>query len=171
MAVSDESAGKPKPDWLAIRRQYESSDISQRDLARLLGISESTMMKRAMREKWKQNAKLVQLTANDLAAEIDKKVKGKLREELAPWIEEQRVRFTKRGFHVADRGMNRVVEMMDSTPDPDAKEEAFISKAAETYHRIGRVALGMSDGTAPGGSINLSILTNQAAVQVVSHDS
>lgn len=165
MAVSDVSQAKAKPDWLAIRREYETTAISQRKLAKLRNIPYGTLFKRAMREKWRQHAKSVKKTTIDLEAEINERALARVRDDLAPWIEEQKVKFTKRGFHLASNGISRVERMFDSDSPLDAKEESYISKAAETYHRMGRVALGMGDGSSTG-SINLNILTNQAAVQV-----
>lgn len=165
--MSEANGSTPERDWIAIRHEYEATTISRRKLAVKHTIPYGTLEKRAKREGWMQNAKLVRKSVSALEAKIEEKTRVLVDRQMAPWIEEQKIKFTKRGFKVADRGIKRVVKMMDAKPDPDAKEEAFISKAAETYHRIGRVALGMSDGSPVGGVFNLGILTNHAAVQFV----
>ena len=40
-------------DWIDIKNEYINTGISQRKLAKKYGISESTLMQKAMREKWK----------------------------------------------------------------------------------------------------------------------
>lgn len=120
-------------------------------------------MKRAMNEKWRQNSQIVKKAIGDLEAEVESRVEKRVKEELAPWIEEEKVKFTKRGVKVANRGMNRIEKLFKSVPN--AKDESYISKAAESYHRIGRTALGMNDDHAPGGAFTISVLANHAAVQ------
>lgn len=43
-------------DWIKLRQEYESSEISLKDLAVKYGVSESTMRSRKNREKWQRNA-------------------------------------------------------------------------------------------------------------------
>ena len=45
-------AGKPVRDWIAIRNEYASTDISTRALAEKYGIPYNTIKDRAKREKW-----------------------------------------------------------------------------------------------------------------------
>jgi len=181
MAIADNSSstggngftasGKKRIYWAAIRAEYENGTIGLRKLARAHGISPSTMMQRSMREKWQRNDKLVRKTSKELALAIDKRAQAKLEASLAPFIEAEKAKFTRAGVALAKTGLRRVKRMMAHThAEPEAKSEAFISKSAETYHRIGRVALGMGDGSPVGGSVSLNILTNAAAVQVVSNE-
>lgn len=43
-------------DWIKLRKEYESSEISLKDLAVKYGVSEGTMRSRKNREKWQRNA-------------------------------------------------------------------------------------------------------------------
>jgi hypothetical protein len=172
MAVSDlagpgQGAHGPKRDWPALRRLYEQGALGYRRFGRLHSIPLTTLADRIRRERWVRNAVLVKKTAEEINARLDAKVKQRIESELAPWIEAEKAKFTRVGVHVASTGMSRVKRMFRRQPNPDPKSEAFISKAAETYHRVGRVALGMSDGTAPVMPLNLAILGNHTAVQIV----
>jgi hypothetical protein len=169
MSVSDDSNRDPNAprDWRLIRHEYESGSIGYRKLAKKLGIPEQTMSDRMRREKWVQAKKLVRKAALDVSARLNNAVSAKIEAELAPYIEAEKVKFTKQGIKIAKSGMSRVKRMFKSQIKHDPKNEAFISKTAETYHRIGRVALGMTDGTAPVMPLNLAILGNHTAVQIV----
>jgi len=171
-AVSDDSSpDKPKPDWPAIRREYETTTIPQRELAKKHNVSPSTLMKRAMREKWKQGAKLVRATAAKLEAVATEIAEKRLQEELQPWIQQMQERTQRRGFALGEKGMSRIEKVLDTTNPVDAKEEANWARAAQTFVSIARTSLGMSDSSATAGPLNLQILTNQAAIQVNSGSS
>lgn len=160
----------PKRDrnWPALRLEYETGSISQRGLADKHGIPQNTVMMRAIREKWVQNAKLVRRTAASIEAEIDNKVRAKVADELAPWIEKQKTKYTKRTFRLAARGLGRVERIFSTETNPNSRTEANIAKAAETYTKLGRVALGMSDGSGSASAISVNLRSDQAAVQFVS---
>ncbi len=157
---------KNERDWLKIRLQYETGTMSQRSLADSLGIPRNTVMQRAIREKWVQRSKLVRKSALAIDARLNASIQRKVEAELAPWIETEKTKWTKRGHKLAAKGVSRAERYFKRVPVADARDEANIAKAAETYHRIGRVALGMSDGSPVSGSVNLNILTNQAAIAV-----
>lgn len=42
-------------DWQAIRREWETSALSDREIARMYGVHHSTMATHAMRERWKKD--------------------------------------------------------------------------------------------------------------------
>lgn len=176
MSVDNQSAGdlgltktgKPRIYWAAIRQEYENGTIGLRKLAKANGISPSTMMQRSMREKWQRHDKLVRKTSQAIALEVDAKVKRRIEADLAPWIEAEKVKFTQAGVRLAKTGLKRVKRMMtNGHVEPEAKSEAFISKSAETYHRIGRVALGMTDGSAVTPVLSFQVLANHSAIQIV----
>jgi transcriptional regulator with XRE-family HTH domain len=154
--------------WTRIRARYESGVMSQRELARLEGVSHSTLMQRAAREKWRPRAKLVQATARKLEAELDERSVSIIRDELAPFIEREKIRLTKRGYRIGSKGLTRVEKLWKNLNPDNPKGEADGARAAETFLRMARTSLGMDDGKAPAGSVNLNILTGQAAVQVTS---
>jgi hypothetical protein len=167
--VSDSKNGngaKPKRDWLAIRHEYETGSISMRALAERPGApSEASIFRRSQREGWVQAAKLARKTARDIDAKLQSAVEARVRDELAPWIEKEKERFTKRGFKLALTGVKRAERYFKRVPDADAKSEANIAKAADTYHRMGRLALGMSDGAGVGGTYSVNVLANHAMIQ------
>lgn len=158
-------------DWPALRREFEAGGLGYRKFAALRGIPPNTLNHRIMREGWTRNAILLRKTAKEIDARIQARVKATIADELEPLIAAEKVKFTKRGIKLANRGLSRVDKYMRSNKTVDAKEEAMISKAGSTYHDMGRKALGMNDGSPTGGAVNLNILTNQAAVQVVGRES
>lgn len=159
--------GRQRRDWPALRREFEGGAVGYRRFAKLRGIPVTTLNQRIMREGWTRNAILVRRTAREIDARLQTKVKQQIEADLAPWIEAEKAKFTKAGIKVAKIGMKRVHKMFKQDRSPDPKSEAFISKSAETYHRIGRVALGMSDGTAPAMPLSLNVLANHSAIQIV----
>lgn len=173
VSVSNDSVGngaKPAPDWKAVRYEYETTEISQRKLADKHGISRNTLMQRAMREKWSQPGKMVQRAASKLKASINEKMIAKVQDQLAPYIEREKVKITKRGIRLGNHGLTRIERLWKSQHPTIAKAEADGARAAETFLRMARTSLGMSDGSAAAGPVNVNILTNRSAVQVVSND-
>ena len=168
--ISDASGSSPghdpNPDWPDIQREYETSRISHRALAKKRNVSYGTLSKRAMRQHWCQKAKIIRKAVNQLESERPSTMLAAAKNELAPWIEQKKDEFTREGFTVANHGVERIKTLFKANKKPDAKSESFIAKAFETYHRAGRTALGMTDGTSPAGAINLNIMANQAAVQI-----
>jgi transcriptional regulator with XRE-family HTH domain len=88
-----------KFDWNAIRAEYISGGISQRQLAEKYGVSETTLMKRASKERWNDKRKQAdsksveiaqQKTANAIAdnAAIAQRIKQKLLKRLEKEIDE-----------------------------------------------------------------------------------
>lgn len=68
-------AGKPVRDWIAIRNEYASTDISTRALAEKYGIPYNTIKDRAKREKWveirdEQHSKIAAETAQKTAQAV-----------------------------------------------------------------------------------------------------
>ena len=60
-------------DWIAIKNEYINTDISQRKLAKKYDISESTLMQKAMREKWRDEK-------NEQRSKIEAETKQKVAE-------------------------------------------------------------------------------------------
>lgn len=166
MSVSDDSAQRDKPNWSRIRHEYETTTIAQRALAKKCDVPYSTLAKRAMRQHWSQKAKLIQRTACLLESEMRAAEKQVIRDDLAPLLAKKREEITKRGISVAERGLSRVESLWDNSPPTESKAEAEGARAAETFLRMARTSAGM-DGSGIAGALNLSILTNQAAIQFV----
>lgn len=140
--------------------------VSQRKLAKLRNVPYSTLAKRAMRERWNQRARIMRKAAAGLESDFEERAQLEIRKELAPFIEKNKTKITKRGVELYKRGIKRIEKIWASQDPTDPKKESEAAKAVETLFRVGRTALGMNDGSSPTGSINLNILTNQAAVQV-----
>lgn len=175
MSVSDESAdnaaSKPpgesrKALRSRIRARYESSELSLRELARLEHVPESTIMKWSMSDHWQQRKRLVSQVARKLEADLSDKSLEIIRDELQPLIEAEKVKITKRGIKISNRGLSRIEKLWKAQFPANAKSEADGARAAETFLRMARTSLGMNEGTAQNGSLCLSILTGQAAVQI-----
>lgn len=64
---------KKNIDWIAIKNEYINTGISQRKLAKKYDISESTLMQKAMREKWKDEK-------NEQRSKIEAETKQKVAE-------------------------------------------------------------------------------------------
>jgi hypothetical protein len=167
MSVVDVTAtGKTRPDWRAIRYEYETTTVSQRTLAKKHGISPSTLMKRAMRENWKQKAQLARANITKLEAIIEERANAKAIEELAPFIEEHKTRITKRGVEMSNAGLDRLERLWLKIKPDSSKTEAEGAKTLQTLIAVARTSLGMGDNTGAIGNLNVQILTNQAQIAV-----
>lgn len=175
-------------EWEAIRRRYESTTISQRDLSKELGVSYSTLSKRAMREKWNQAASLIHEARESLVLKTSEALSEatsraadmaakQLVDELQPWIAQQKTEQIKRALLRSQKAQDRLdkislgydVVTKDgdlATLSPGPKEESFIASAEDKYDNIIRRNLGMNDSATFNGSLSVNILTRQAAVQV-----
>ncbi len=156
-------------DWPTLRRLYETGDrtVTMRKLAKDHGVSPSTLMQKAARDKWRKRVLIAQAELANVEAQIERKAIAKLASDLAPWIEKQKNSFVRKSFGVATRGLSRVQRIQRKRGDPDPRDEANTSKAAETYVRIGRVSLGMTDGQSPQQPLSISLLGSHSAVQIV----
>lgn len=151
-------------DWLAIRKDFESCGLSIRKFAQERNIPLGTLRHRYRNEAWIQGRRLVKASVHALEKKIEARVQHRLEHDLAPFIEREKTKFTKAGLKIAKRGLKRTESYFEATPVTDPKMDAFIAKAATDWHRMGRVALGMGDGSPVAGSVNLNILTNQATI-------
>ncbi len=165
-AIAPRMPDAKKPDWKAIRYEYETTQTTHRALAAKHNVPYSTLSRRAFTEKWSQRAKLVAQTAHKLESELTAQMKQEVRDELAPWIAEKRKLITKRSFTIAERGIDRIQEFYEGSRPDDAKVESDAARTIETLTRVARTALGMNDGAGIGGALNVQILTNQAAVAI-----
>ncbi len=128
-------------------------------------------MQRAMREGWRKRVLLAEEALAKVEAEAEAKAISKSMNELAPWIEEQKTKFIKRSFAVANSGIGRIRTFQRSNKASDPRNEANTAKAAESWSRVGREALGLTNGSPASGPIQVNVLTNRSAVQIISPDS
>ena len=95
--------------WSKVRLEYETSveRPTLRQLAEKVGVSVSTIFKRAAREHWKQNAALVDAARQQIAQKMEASLEAKAAEaaelaakqfmaELQPWIEREKAAHIQR---------------------------------------------------------------------------
>lgn len=171
----DEKAPKSDKgrDWLAIRTRYENGRESILGLARALQIPKQTMQHRAWKENWKQNHKLAKTLVREAVVSIEKQVHEQARKmvenELAPYIERQKDKITRRGIKIGNRGLSRIEKLWRNKKPDSTREESDGARAAETFLRIARTSLGMSEGVPVAGPLS-PILISHSAVQIVRQD-
>ncbi len=167
-------APKAQRDWIGLRAEYETSGraCSIRYMSRREGIPLSTIMQRAWKEGWKKHQALVKQAIRNLESDANERAVAIVEDKLAPWIAEQTSKFTKRTFAVANRGVSRVGKYQRKTKDNiEARDEANMAKALESFTRVGRLALGLGDGSPATGPLNFTMLSNKTAIQISSPDS
>lgn len=171
IAISAPDPGSNRPDWPAIRSRYENGHESVATIAKQLGLSKSTAAQRCFRERWKQKAKigrkLVKGALRDLEAAANAKARQMVANELAPYIERQKEKITRRGIKIGNRGLSRIEKLWRDKKQPSStRDESDGARAAETFLRIARTSLGMGDGAPIAGPLS-PILISHSAVQIV----
>ncbi len=164
-----EPNGKPFRDWGGLRAEYESTGVkcTLRYLANREHIPVNTMWTRSKREGWIKRERVVKAATRNLVNNAAERQLAVAEDKLAPWIEKQVANFTKRTFAVANRGVSRVGKYQrDSKDKVEARDEANMAKALESFTRVGRLALGLGDGSPVTGVLNFSMLSNKTAIQV-----
>lgn len=190
MSVSDESAGaQPLPkrrlvrlteaQWVTARFQYESGQLgTYPDIARAYGCDEETVGKHARKHGWTKGsqmaesaqAKLQQATESALSKvgeQIAQNLGSTMQKDMTAWFEREKRLHTRDTQRRAKSRQKLVDIIVDDSDKLTPKDVAYIAKADDTYDNMKRRNLGMTDGNASGGSLSLSILTGQAAVQIV----
>ena len=94
-------AGKPVRDWIAIRNEYASTDISTRELAEKYGISYNTVKDRASREKWAE-----------MRDDQHRKITAKTQQETAKVVAKEEAGRVARLLRIADRLMDKTEQAL-----------------------------------------------------------
>lgn len=94
-------AGKPVRDWIAIRNEYASTDISTRELAEKYGISYNTVKDRASREKWAE-----------MRDDQHRKITAKTQQETANVVAKDEAGRVARLLRIADRLMDKTEQAL-----------------------------------------------------------
>jgi hypothetical protein len=177
--------------WRLARIQFETGDkaITHKTIALAFNTSVSSVSKRSASEKWAKQRNLALQIANGLKSETDRLVQIETEKagqqivrsvikDLQPFIEREKRDQIKRAIKRSKLAQKRLSKVADGYQVYDSKsgqlvnvecapkDEMHIASAEEKYDSIIRRNLGMDDGKAPAGSVNLNILTGQAAVQV-----
>ena len=127
-AIASAHGGKDAVDWSEVRTNYETTRTTLREVADRFGISFSTTMKRAAREKWKKPGsvivearkkidgainKIVEETAQKMEAAVSEMAENTLA-ELKPWIEQQKAHHLRKTVQTGRRGVERIEKLWDS---------------------------------------------------------
>lgn len=147
-----------KEVWEQARTAF-ASGIGLRELARNMEIPEGTMLARASRERWSQQV--------DSAKQL---VPVQQSSTITP-MQSAAITMQQRG----ERYVGRMAGVAESVlPHLEAMQPSELLESVhevEKFDRIARRTYGIDDGQKFGGVLNLSILTNQAAVQVIGSSS
>jgi DNA-binding transcriptional regulator YhcF (GntR family) len=167
-------------EWDQVRLEYETDSVrpTLRQLADKHGISRSTIFKRAAREHWKQNATLIEATRQQIVQKMEAKLEAEVDEvahvaakqvitELQPWIEREKAEHVRRIVAIAKRGFQRIEKIWDENAVPEARTESLVAATLDKHDAIIRRNLGMNDAPPSQGCLNLNILTNHSAVEIV----
>ena len=98
---TEKKAGKPVRDWIAIRNEYASTDISTRELAEKYGISYNTVKDRASREKWAE-----------MRDDQHRKITAKTQQETAKVVAKDEAGRVARLLRIADRLMDKTEQAL-----------------------------------------------------------
>jgi hypothetical protein len=87
--------------------------------------------------------------------------------ELQPWIEREKAEHVKRIVTIAKRGFQRIEKIWDENAVPEARTESLVAATLDKHDTIIRRNLGMNEAPPAEPALNLNILTNHSAVQLV----
>jgi uncharacterized protein YPO0396 len=166
-------------EWDQVRLEYETSPARSRlrELADKHGTSRSTLFKRAAREKWKQNAAIVEAARQQIMKKMEARLEAETAEvaqlaakeviaELRPWIEQEKAEHIGRPVNIAKRGLQRIERLWDENAVPEARTESLAAATLDKHDQIIRRNLGLNDAAPSAGALSLNILTNHSLVQV-----
>jgi hypothetical protein len=159
------------PEWAQLRLEYETSAErpTLRELADKHGLSRSTIFKRAAREKWKQNAALVEATRKQIIEKMEARMEIATTEaadlaakqfmaELQPWIEREKAEHNKQIVAIAKRGFRRIEKLWDENAVPEARAESLAAATLDKHDAIIRRNLGMNETQGGSGTLNVGVL-------------
>jgi hypothetical protein len=160
-------------EWDEVRLEYETSRErpTLRQLADKHGVSRSRIFKRAAREKWTQNAKVVEAARKQIVKKMEaatseaaQLVAKEIVEDLRPWIQRQKAEHIKRAVAMGKRGFERIERLWDEKEPVDPKQESFAAATLNRHDDIVRRNLGMNDEERPMSSLNLNVLCGGRAI-------
>jgi len=149
--------------WAEIRTAY-ASGIGLREIARNMGIPAGTVLARSKREGWTQQiaqAKLIERP--ELARELAKSDAINAitpMQSAAITMQERGQRYTERMAGVSEKLLPHLESMQPGAILDSARD-------IEQLDRVARRNYGLDNQPQIGGLINVAIMTNRAAVQVV----
>lgn len=97
---------KKKPNWLKIRAVYETSNISQRDLAKKYDVSPDTLEARARREQWKKGK-------DEVTGKVTEKIRQKAIEKISDGLSTLQANAKLRQAAMANQALEAIKSVMD----------------------------------------------------------
>jgi hypothetical protein len=140
--------------WEQAKTAY-ASGIGLRELARRMGIPIGTMLSRASREHWTRRIEM----AKSLAKPVEQAVVPAC-DAAAQTMQTRAERHVARMAGITDSVLSHLENM-------EPAEILDSARRLERFDYVARRNYGLENQPSPGGIINLAILTNQAAVQVL----
>jgi len=142
--------------WGQIRTAY-ASGIGLREIARNMAVSENTVLARARREKWSQQIAVAKQHAKPLHSNAITPMHS-----AAITMQQRGERYAERMASVSEKVLPHLEKMQPG---------AILDRARniEQYNRFSRLNFGLNDNQPIGGAIQVAIMTNRAAIQVVSN--
>jgi hypothetical protein len=161
-------------EWADVRLEYETRPErpTLRRLADKHGVSRSTIFKRAAREKWKQNAALVEATRKQIVQKMEAKMEAatteaaqlvakQIVEDLGPWIEREKAEHIRRAVTMGKRGYDRINRMWNENALAEVKDESLAATTLDKHDAIIRRNLGMNEMANGSGILNLNVLAGR----------
>jgi hypothetical protein len=148
-----------------------------RELADKHRISRSTIFKRAARERWKQNATVVEAARKQIVKKMEAKLEAatseaaqlvarQVVEDLRPWVQREKEEHVKRAVTMGKRGFERIERLWDDREPVDPKQESFAAATLDRHDGIVRRNLGMNDKEMPISPLNLSVLSQNTVISI-----
>ena len=142
--------------WEQARIAFVSGSIGLRELARKMGIPQGTMTARAWREGWtKRSESVKQLSGGEQSLAV----KPTVLQSVAATMQERGQRYAERIAGVSEKVLPHLEKMQPGAILDSARN-------IEQFDRVARRNFGLDDLPPAGAPINLTILTNQAAIAV-----
>jgi len=164
-------------EWSEVRLEYETSRQrpTLRQLADKHRLSRSTVFKKAARERWKQNATIVDVARKQIVEKMEARLQAEITEvaqlaakqvvaELQPWIEREKAEHIKRIVAIAKRGFRRIEKLWDETEVADSRAESLAAATLDKHDAIIRRNLGMNETSAGSCSLNVHVLTGDRTI-------
>ena len=140
--------------WEQIKTAH-ASGIRLREIARNMGVSENTVLARARREKWTRQIAAAKQQAKPLHSDALSPMHS-----AALTMQERAKRYTERMAGVSER----VVPHLETLPPSEILESA---RNLEQFDRVARRNFGLENQPAGNGPLNLNVLANHSAIQII----
>jgi hypothetical protein len=154
-----EGGEMPNINWLRLRAEYITSDISQRALAQKYNVSFNTLKTIANKEKWNG---LRQQHNNNVTTKAEKKLEIVAEKQAAAVID-----YNAEHLKAWSKVLEKVNALLDKGVDADSLQK--LTSSLDRMQKGQRLALGQptestENSTTIGGKIDLSKLTDEELI-------